>query len=208
MLNKMPVTRCPNGHFYDPDLNPSCPWCAVPEDNEGTKKVFNQTIQMNGNGEGATVRVSNQTQPQQKPFSVPSSSIDEGHTIAVVKRKTGIDPVVGWLVCIEGPDRGRDYRIRTEKNSVGRSDSMDIAILGDETISRNDHAFIVYDPKKNIFRVQSGSSRGLVYLNGEEVISSETIKAYDTIEMGESAFKFIPFCGGEFKWKEPKVSKE
>lgn len=77
---------------------------------------------------------------------------------------------------------------------------MDMCIVGDETISRNDHAFIVYDPKKNIFRIQAGLSRGLVYLNGEEVIASETMKAYDTIEMGESAFKFVPFCGEDFKW--------
>ena len=94
------------------------------------------------------------------------------------------------------------FRIRAEKNAVGRSDSMDICISGDETISRNEHAFIVYDPKKNTFRIQAGSSRGLVYLNGDEVIASEELNAYDSIEMGESTFKFIPFCGEEYKWSD------
>lgn len=199
----MAITRCPNGHFYDPDSNPSCPWCAVPAGNqEGTRQVYPNTIPM-GNEGGSTVRVS----PQNAPKAAPArSSIDEGHTIAVVKKKTGIDPVVGWLVCVKGPDRGRDYQIRSEKNAVGRSDSMDICVAGDETISRNDHAFVVYDPKKNLFRIQAGLSRGLVYLNGEEVVSSETMKAYDRVEMGESSFVFVPFCGENYQWESQKNS--
>lgn len=198
----MPVTRCPNGHFYDSDASQSCPWCSVPAANEGTYRASGDTIKLGDSPEGATIRLSSQSQPQ-RPSAAPSrSSVDEGHTVAVVKRKTGIDPVVGWLVCVEGPDKGRDFRIRAEKNAVGRSDSMDICISGDETISRNEHAFIVYDPKKNTFRIQAGSSRGLVYLNGDEVIASEELNAYDSIEMGESTFKFIPFCGEEYKWSD------
>lgn len=199
----MVMKRCPNGHFYDSDVNESCPWCAVPaDDQEGTKRVSPNTVPV-GSDSGATVRVS----PQNSQKISPSrSSIDEGHTVAVVKRKTGIDPVVGWLVCVEGPDRGRDFRIRSEKNSVGRAESMDICIAGDESISRNDHAFVVYDPKKNGFRIQAGLSRGLIYLNGEEVISPEMMKAYDQIEMGESTFVFVPFCGEAFKWESQKKS--
>lgn len=199
----MAITRCPNGHFYDPQNSPSCPWCAVPEAApEGTRQVTSSTIPLQNN-RGSTIRVS-----PQNALKPPAnrSSIDEGHTVAVVRKKTGIDPVVGWLVCIKGPDRGRDYQIRSEKNSIGRSDSMDICISGDETISRNDHAFVVYDPKKNTFRIQAGLSRGLVYLNGEEVISSETMKAYDQIEMGESRFLFVPLCGENFQWENEKNS--
>lgn len=194
----MAITRCPNGHFYDSESSPSCPWCAVPDGAlEGTRQVYSSTIPLQ-NDRGSTIRVSPQN--TSKPPS-NRSSIDEGHTVAVVRKKTGIDPVVGWLVCIKGPDRGRDYQIRSEKNSIGRSDSMEICISGDETISRNDHAFVVYDPKKNIFRIQAGLSRGLVYLNGEEVISSETMKAYDQIELGESRFLFVPLCGENFQWE-------
>ena len=119
---------------------------------------------------------------------------------------TGVDPVVGWLVCIKGPDRGRDYQIRSEKNSIGRSDSMDICISGDETISRADHAFVVYDPKKNTTRIQAGMSRGLIYLKGNEIVSSEVLKAYDQIEMGESVFVFVPFCGENFQWESQENS--
>ena len=30
-----------------------------------------------------------------------------------------LKPVTGWLVCLEGPSRGRDYRIIAEKNFMG-----------------------------------------------------------------------------------------
>ena len=197
---KMTMKRCPNGHFYDPALNPSCPWCAVPaDDHEGTRRINPAGAPAGGNA-GSTVKLSPRS-------GFPSASaLDEGHTVAVVKRKTGIDPVVGWLVCVKGPDRGRDYRIRSEKNSVGRADSMDICITGDDTISRNDHAFVVYDPKKNTFRIQAGLSRGLVYLNGEEVVASQTMNAYDRIEIGQSTLVFVPFCGENFLWEAEQDS--
>ena len=196
----MTIKRCPNGHFYDPDANNSCPWCAVPaDDNEKTQRINPVAIPVAGNA-GSTVNLS------PRNTSSYGSSIDEGHTVAVVKRKTGIDPVVGWLVCVKGPDRGRDYRIRSEKNSVGRADSMDICISGDDTISRNDHAFVVYDPRKKIFRIQAGLSRGLVYLNGEEVIASELLAAYDTISVGQSELLFIPLCGERFQWETEQES--
>jgi hypothetical protein len=196
----MAITRCPNGHFYDPETSPSCPWCAVPaRDLDGTRRDFQETIAVPDRG--ATVKVPRQGAGRDFPRP---GSVDEGHTVAVFKKKLGVDPVVGWLVCVSGPDRGRDYRIRSEKNSVGRSDSMDICVRGDETISREDHAYVVYEPKKNIFRIQTGLSRGLIYLNGEEVTSSENLAAYDRIEMGESAFLFVPFCGEGFQWNAEK----
>jgi hypothetical protein len=122
--------------------------------------------------------------------------------VAIVRKKTGIDPVVGWLVCVKGPEKGRDYRIRSEKNTIGRSESMDICIAGDETISRSDQAFLVYDPKRRAFRIQAGTGRGLIYRNGEEVVTSEALLPYDVLEIGESEFLFVPFCGERFQWEK------
>ena len=178
----------------------------MPTANEaGTQRVYPNTVSTDSNG-SATMRVS--ATPMSTGPNTHGNPLDEGHTVSVVRKKTGIDPVVGWIVCVEGPDKGRDFRIRSEKNSVGRSDTMDISISGDETISRSDHAFIVYDPKRNIFRIQAGLSRGLVYLNDEEVISSDSLKPYDTINLGDSTFIFVPFCGEEFQWKKETKNEE
>jgi len=113
-----------------------------------------------------------------------------------------IHPVVGWLVCIEGPDQGRDFRIRSERNHIGRAAELDIAIAGDDRISRQSHAGISYNPKKHRFSLAPGSGNGLTYLNDNEVLMPETLNAYDMIELGVSKLLFIPFCGARFSWQD------
>jgi hypothetical protein len=132
---------------------------------------------------------------------------DDKHTIALVKRKMGVDPVVGWLVCVEGIEKGRDYRLHSEKNWIGRSESMDITVK-DPTISRENHAAIVYDLRKGTFNIRPGEVRGMAYVNGEEVEKSLELAPYDKIELGESKFLFIPFVGGNFNWGEKSDSEE
>ena len=46
-----------------------------------------------------------------------------------------------------------------------------------------------------------GDSNGIVYLNGEAVYVPKDLKEYDVIEMGESQFLLIPFCGEHFSWE-------
>jgi len=113
-----------------------------------------------------------------------------------------MDPVTGWLICIEGASKGRDYKIRSEKNFVGRSDGMDIQILGDNHIAKRNHAIIVYDPKKRKTILLPGDSQGLVYHNDEAVYAPTELKEYDSIELGRSKFLFVPFCGENFEWTE------
>lgn len=123
-----------------------------------------------------------------------------GRTVGVVQQKLGIDPVVGWLVCIEGPDRGRDYRIRSGRNFIGRADQMHICIHGDSSISREKHAVLSYDPKHHTFRIAPGDSTGLTYRNGEPVDVPVVLNARDVIELGLSRLLFVPLCGADFQW--------
>lgn len=110
-------------------------------------------------------------------------------------------PVCGWIVCIAGPRRGKDYKIMAGKNFVGRADDMDIQILGDNKISRRNHCVIVYDEKQAKTVMLPGDSNGIVYLNEEAVYSPVPLSEFDVIEMGESKFLFMPFCGEHFKWE-------
>ena len=109
-------------------------------------------------------------------------------------------PVCGWIVCIAGPRRGKDYKIAAGKNFVGRADDMDIQILGDNKISRRNHCVLVYDEKQGKTVILPGDSNGIVYLNEAVVYVPTPLKEYDVIEMGESRFVFIPFCGDHFMW--------
>jgi len=142
-------------------------------------------------------------QPGQSPSGV-KKGLEEGRTVAVDMKKVGIDPVVAWLVCIKGPSRGRDYRVRSGRNGIGRSEAMDVQISGDDTVSRENHAFLVYEPRKRIFSIRPGDGRGLVYLNGDEVTQATDISAYDKIEMGETQLLFVPLCGEKFNWDQGK----
>lgn len=114
--------------------------------------------------------------------------------------KEDVKPVCGWIVCISGPRQGKDYPIVQGKNFVGRADDMDIQILGDNKISRRNHAVLVFDPKKKETVLLPGDSNGIVYLNENALYAPMPLNAYDQIELGKSIFLFIPFCGEHFMW--------
>ncbi len=79
---------------------------------------------------------------------------------------------------------------------------MDIQILGDNKISRRNHGVIVFDPKKKETVLLPGDSNGIVYLNDTAVYTPTVLSTYDVIEMGDSKFAFVPFCGEQFMWEE------
>jgi len=166
----------------------------TPPNNPNFQPPFNQVPNGNTPNQGFNLNVLPNI-----PVQTPA---DEGKTVGMYVKNQGIDPVVGWLVCINGKDRGKDYKIRAGRNSVGRSENNDIQISGDPSISRENHATIVFDPKKNQFRVIAGDGRGIVYLNGESVDLVSELKERDQIEIGETMLLFIPLCTDKFSWEE------
>ncbi len=187
----MGIIQCSKGHFYDSETNASCPYCKGGESGVGVTKPL-------------PVKEVGKTQAlvqSEAVVSIAGSPEDKGKTVALMKRAMGIDPVVGWLVCTHGADKGRDYRIRGQRNFIGRSETMDICIRGDETISRENHTIISYNPKNNGFKIAPGDSKGITYLNDEEVLMPMSLSAYDVIEIGTSKLTFIPLCGERFKWE-------
>ena len=214
----MALIRCQQGHFYDPSRHNVCPYCgSMPAGGAGATEAQPPITPPMGPGAvpiGAT-RPQRDTPPPVVGPTVPlrpagpplvggRKGPEEGRTVAVDMKKVGIDPVVGWLICIKGPSRGRDYRIRSGRNGIGRSEAMDVQITGDDTVSRENHAFLVYEPRKRNFSLRPGDGRGLVYLNGEEVIQAADIKGYDVIELGETQLLFMPLCGEKFNWDQTK----
>ena len=119
---------------------------------------------------------------------------------AIAKAGIKTEPVAGWLVCLEGPDRGRDYRLHMEKNFIGRAQNMDVVLDGDSTVSREKHAIVIFDPRKKIFWAIPGEASGLVYLNGDIVNSPVQMKAHDILEIGQTRLALIPFCGDRYSW--------
>jgi hypothetical protein len=178
------LVRCEQGHFYDSSRFSRCPYDGVrsidfgeaeaPAADLGPKTPLVKTDVEGGDPD--TVRVGLAGQPDE------------------------LDPVVGWLVCIHGPERGRDYRIHSENNMLGRSADMDIFIEHDPLISRGRHTVITFDPQNNLFYLSPGVGQSLVYLNGKAVLAHQELKPYDEILVGATKLLFFPFCRDRFKW--------
>ena len=90
-----------------------------------------------------------------------------------------------WLVSLEGPDRGKDYRILSEKTSIGKQEGSEIVIKRD-FISRN-HAVLTYEDQK--FVLTDLHSTNHTYVNDEKM-SRKILRDSDTVRFGEAVYKF------------------
>lgn len=284
----MNLSRCSNGHFYDKEKFPTCPYCAqgagndIGPGNEGLTVVFPESQEndigatqpltynnppqqpqaggyvqnniqteqnmMNNFGRGGHEEVADATETlggnqdsfigrtePRKPSVKEVQKItpggvmeeDDDHTVAFyddifsspttskantapVKETVAKEPVkrsvstpcTGWVIALDGNHLGEDFRLKVGKNFVGRDTSMDIALVGDKSVSRNKHAILVYEPKQHLYLVQPGESSELVYLNDEVVLSPMKLQAYDVITVGEVKLLFMPLCGAKFNWTD------
>lgn len=115
--------------------------------------------------------------------------------------KMSAEPIVGWLVCIEGPSKGRSYNVYCGKNYIGRSNEMDICLAEDKTVSRSRHATVIYEPKARIFFATSGDSHELFYLNDQVVLSNVQLNDRDVLTIGKTSLVFVPFCDQRYGWE-------
>ena len=112
------------------------------------------------------------------------------------------EPVVGWLVCVKGPNFGQSFGLCAGKNSLGRSNTNVVIISKDRSVSRDKHSWIIYEPKSGSFYVQPGESSGLTYVNGEVVLQPTKLEKKSIIEVGNTQLLLFPLCGEDFSWEE------
>lgn len=113
-----------------------------------------------------------------------------------------VQPVVGWLVCVQGKNIGKSFQIYTGYNQVGREAGQ--IVIPDETqISRSNHMVITYDPRGRAFYIGTGDGRNIIYVNGKPLYggSGAELHNYDVIDTGGVLFRFIGFCGEQFSWE-------
>lgn len=112
-----------------------------------------------------------------------------------------VEPPVGWLVCVKGIHFGKCFSIVAGRNSIGRYDTNDIVLDKDDSVSRDKHAWIIYEPRKRIFYLKPGEGNALTYLNDNMVEESNELAKLDRIELGNTTLLFIPLCGDDFCWE-------
>lgn len=206
----MAMQQCPNGHLYDDEKNSQCPYCSngssvnitMPLDSPDPVEVFPQT---------APIDAQNYMPPQPQvaenvvPKTLPLDSKLSATTYKedVINNK-GIVEVRGWLVCLEGSKRGVDFKIRAEKNTIGRGQENDINLDFDSTISKGVNAVIAYDNRNNKFYLYQNASKNNIYFNNQLLLMPVELKDYDVLEIGETKMIFRSLCNELFTWEREK----
>lgn len=223
----MEFVKCSKGHFYDPSVTSTCPQCAAeeqgtigvflgndygatepvsPVENYGaTEPLYPGDSAFMGSGDiGLTMP------PKQGNGFVPTDfgmrgkveDYDDATQPTITGGIAGFTPVTGWLVCIDGPAKGTDYRVRAGYNYIGRAKHMDICISGDNQIGHERHAMIAYDQEEKVFFFGPADGKSIVRLNGKMVMVPSEVHAYDIITIGSTKLMFVPLCGERFSWDE------
>ena len=170
----------------------------------------------NASGNAQTSLVSGSAAAARQPSPNVAKPIpsDPGHTriigyntAAVSDGPRQVEPVVGWMVVIDGPGKGQFRPVFTGSNTIGRGASQRIPIdFGDDTISSEQQAFLVYDGKKRQFQLVPNLGRpNLVHLNDGALLTNTELKPRDKITMGSTTLLFLPLCGPDFDWSDVRM---
>ena len=202
---------CSAGHVYDADQFPSCPYC-----NRNTRAIqFGATAAPAGYG-ATTAPAGYGAAPAGRDDTIGQTVMPEAirrrmeqerdnRTVGEFKRKLGYEPVVGWLVCVEGPEVGKDYRLFGRINSIGRAEGNDVVLAQERTVSQKNHVRLAYDAKHNNFQLIPGEGTNVTYLNDEPLYVPQKLNAYDVLEMGDTKLIFVPLCSERFRWPEKRT---
>ncbi|MCA9526750.1 MAG: FHA domain-containing protein, partial [Myxococcales bacterium] len=134
--------------------------------------------------------------PGQQPGGMQGGPIPQGPVQATAgsNRTVAIDiaalkapsrGVVGWIVALNGPQKGMDFRIMEGKNTMGAAADNDIVITDEYLSSR--HSTIRYEDGRYEF-IDADSTNGS-YINEKRVTKEELIDN-DTIRLGRTEFRF------------------
>jgi hypothetical protein len=116
---------------------------------------------------------------------------------------TASAPVVGWIVVIDGPGKGKAVQLTYGQNIVGRGPTAHVRLdFGDDQLSSEDHFRVVYDGENRKFHLMPGSSRNLVHIGGDPLLSPTEVSGRTEIKAGRSKLLLMPLCGPDFDWSD------
>ena len=180
----MAIVQCENNHYYDNSKNSECPYCAKMKSGLSTNEINEQLTSYMDDGY--------QMQDEQLTEAYGDFVDECDKTIGIFTDETRNELTVGWLVCMEGLEKGKSYIIHSGRNFAGRSFDMDIVLSDDMRISREKHFSVVYDPKSISFYFVSGN--GQTYINGKPAIDECLLNEGDILSLGDCKYMFVPFC--------------
>ena len=215
----MPKKQCPNGHVYDPSIyGDQCPLCPPPGTsgaaanstavNGPATHLGNSAASAAPNADGHTHVATPKSAPipsshpdvsgetQFRPQSAEPRGGAGGHTVIRRAGQSGPAPkaesarvLVGFLVTYNRTPEGRAYNIYEGRNYIGRDNSCDIAVPGDNQMSGR-HLSILFRNVDRKFKFRDEQSSNGTFINGELLDDGE-LNNYDIIRAGSTIFIFI-----------------
>lgn len=176
----MHLLKCENGHIYDGDKFRSCPHCS--------SIVLDRLSDPDTYGRNQADVDTEMPESEEREFY----------------ERIGKRRVAGMLLCVEGSMQGEGFFLREGENVIGRASNMDVALPKEPSISRRNHASIVYDIVGNHYTIQVMSHEAEVCLNGKQICGEYTLKDRDEIQLGTC--RFIMIEAGEL-WQGIRNSK-
>ena len=119
-------------------------------------------------------------------------AVDSGRgaaTVFVGEQGEESPRLAGWLVCTEGSLSGRDFRVSSGKNTLGRHPGATV-LLSDTSVSGS-HAVLWLDAGRATL-VDNNSSNGIL-VNGERVYGPTVLALHDRVRLGLLTLLWVPF---------------
>lgn len=197
------IISCPKGHYYDANRYTACPYCETGSFSPTVDPFADAPSSVGGfGGIGGGGAVTGNFSPTEAP-EIKNRAAESMSKTQFVDSSTpsgAPTPVVGWLVAVEGPCRGTDYRIHTGYNYIGR-EVGDICIHGDNTISAEKDANVTYVPQTRKFYIAHELGKNVLLVNNLPVIGGGMeLCNYDLITIGTTKLMFVGLCGERFSW--------
>ena len=182
----MAIVKCSKGHFFD-------------DTRYSQKTVSGVSLDYRSSaGDDRTVALKPVSPAGAGSMAAPVE--DDDKTVRFYQEEKGADLIVGWLVCVSGPERGRDWRLHQGFNRMGRDYRLDIPVMEDKSLGREPVCAVVYDDRTNkFFAVQQQGN--VAYLNADVLQGAVELKTGDIISAGKSQFEFIAFCREGRTWE-------
>ena len=203
------MKQCAGGHIYDETKYGECPYCSGGGANvrplSGNSANFPNTAPL---GDGKASAAFPKTMPLNAPTAgaaseaapEPKRKKEMGVTVALDTAESGIKPVKGWLVVIEGEKKGIPFTVHGDRNTIGRGAEHDINLSFDKAASKSGDAMISFDPRKSRFYINVMEGKNNVYLNEEILLQPQELKDYDIVEVGGTKFVFRSLCNEQFTY--------
>lgn len=202
----MAIIMCPFGHYYDEVRHKECPVCSKMSSGNHESFGIQSQVTVSGYQIGEPVGgVTELLSADEEKNRFADFAIDEQYDAMSDDNSTvgffeiaGIGGfTAGWLVCVDGNDKGKSFTLTIGRNTCGNMVSNDV-VLNDSNVVSMLHCSVVYEPKQNKFFLVP--ENGTVFYNSKYISNPVELKNNDKILLGDTELVFVPFCNKNRSW--------